>query len=1103
MNHSFSRVFRIAGGLFIALATMILFAFFFAVTADANAEETVYKLGEDRISFVVTYGDVWSESARSLGEDRYYKVLASVKLRKELTTDLFDFCDSKKKVVAIPDSYYILAADVVACNGSGAELARVTCEGKIAVQVIPKEVVVTIDSTALTKVYGVQATSPNWAFKPEPKNEQSKEAELDTDQIDSEENGPAQDAEETDGTSPDAEQNDSEQTDTEQNSGEQTDAEGTDSSGTDNAGTNSEQEVAEVWTIEFHSDGFDAKAHVGEYPLTPSVRVTKGTQDVSRGYHVTVMAKSGDDLSATPVFVVTSRTLSVSYPKEISLPFNNYFAEDGSSVGEPCVVEGVNGDTVIAYFRMKQNDLPAVLTVGEEYELEMYRYTLTPQEGDPAEYGTEDVFDYAPILSAPAKFRAKAGSVTLYQNANLRETYANDPAYFYLDPALFTYTYLSPFVEKYAGEIEFKDVALSSSVTATLVCTVEDAKKDAAIPAGRHRLSLKKFTCPAAETLVFEEGKGIFLTVEKRNLGKWTEEDGLEVTFDAEFDSESIFTREVLFDYGQISYKFTLTADLGGKKVGDVIEPSAMTVTASDESTEIDYSEVTIRIVKRSTGVTLIPAAPKRVAYKEDFGEFACLYVDYGTPSARAVKQEKFSYSYQYYRQGEDARFLGLPSKVGNYVVICSIDSEEYVAEPVEVSLEITRRMVTPYFEVAFSSKTYGESVAYTEGSTMKLVHLYLYDSTSGETDRTQEVSFSSSEFSGTLLTTAGLATNAVAGSYPFDVSGFRTGDNYSISASFIVYDTVLNAEVKEFTVNKGERPATPMPVYRLEGNAIVAEAAGSLKAKIAQTAAALDTAKAVSKKNSVRFSDLTYGATYYLSVCVTDDKNYVTADSEWSEVKSVTIPFASLVVNASTVTNDKVVFTCDELKPAVSGYEIRHRVGLGEWETGLEITGLKENTLYTIAFRAQKGEVVGETTELKVRTLRSPVESEKVEYTFNRATGMLTVSSSAPALEYRLLDSTGAFVSDSEEWVAADALPALQSDSFYTLQVRFAKSGSTPASEITEIEIDTYEHNLFALLSDWFLLIVAIGLLIATVVFIVLFVHSKRKVEREELEGD
>ena len=73
--------------------------------------------------------------------------------------------------------------------------------------------------------------------------------------------------------------------------------------------------------------------------------------------------------------------------------------------------------------------------------------------------------------------------------------------------------------------------------------------------------------------------------------------------------------------------------------------------------------------------------------------------------------------------------------------------------------------------------------------------------------------------------------------------------------------------------------------------------------------------------------------------------------------------------------------------------------------------------------------------------------------------------------------------------------------------RVLLAASGGTPGSAVAEFEIDTHKvkepFTIKGFLSDWFLALIGVGLLIAAVVFIAAFAKKKRKTDQEELGGE
>ena len=133
-----------------------------------------------------------------------------------------------------------------------------------------------------------------------------------------------------------------------------------------------------------------------------------------------------------------------------------------------------------------------------------------------------------------------------------------------------------------------------------------------------------------------------------------------------------------------------------------------------------------------------------------------------------------------------------------------------------------------------------------------------------------------------------------------------------------------------------------------------------------------------------------------------------------------------------------------------------------------------------------------------------APVARDRITWELDRNEGTLIVSSTVEHLEYRLLSNSGEPLS--EEWADLGSFTELEKDTTYKLQVRVAAQGDTPASDVTEITIDTHKVKtpfpLKNFLSEQFLLVVGGALLIALIIVIVGFVRTRKRANKEELGG-
>ena len=801
--------------------------------------------------------------------------------------------------------------------------------------------------------------------------------------------------------------------------------------------------------------------------------VTKGGEDYSDYYNVQLSVKNS---TAEPRISVLPRAIAFEYAEVALVPFNTYLLADGESVYS-LSQSGVNGETVTCYFRIKGAH-PALLTLGEYYEVEFYRYEVAPAEGEAVSYSAEELSDYAPsVLMTATAVRAKSGAVTIYQDESKIAAYQNDPSYLYLPLSAFSYSYRDAIVSAYAGSLSFKNVTLYEGVTADLLCSVE-CSLDRDITVGAYPMTLLSYEGEVIESLSFDES--VRLVVTKRNIGEYGETDR------AEIGISNSFAKRITLLFEEAQYEFELTADLTGKVVGDEVAYSSC-VALTDDNYEITFGDARVTVGKRSTGVSLVAPAEKTVLYGDEC--LLCLpYLQYGEEDEQ-ILEETISYRY---RVGEEAYRNGLPKAVGTYEVSCSLLSELYEASPVSVSLTIGKRAVAAYYELSSSRKKYGQTFSF---GSKDLALKKLYDCDRETLAVTGEgVNVPEGEFSGVYLRSTGAAASATVGEYDFDFSGI-VSQNYDVIKA-IVYDKALRATVDSFAVVKAAQAAPPEVECSAKtgDRKITVTAVGALEGQLSEKSD-YSSPKEDAGTGILNFTKLTCGRVYYLRVRVIDGQNYESAEGEWRET-TVTLPFPKPTVGVSSVTSSSAHFTVDKLKNSAEGYVIRSRVGSGSWKEGTEITGLQPNTVYTISFRAEKSGVVGESAEVTVRTLRAALPEEDFSCRFNKETGVLTVVTETEGTEYRLLSSAGEVLSD---WSDSPAFDELQAETQYRLQIRLAREDGQGASDVTEIVIDTHEPEppltFKRVLADWFLLIAGGAGVLLLAIVVPVFIKKKNKI--------
>ena len=839
-------------------------------------------------------------------------------------------------------------------------------------------------------------------------------------------------------------------------------------------------------TITFSSEGFDAAAKAGaSYPVSV-------TTDKPDCYSVTLSIKDAGTNDAVRL-TVSPRPIELAYESVALVPFNRYLMADGESVCSVSRKSDVNDDTIICYFRMKDS-VPSVLTIGDEYPIEYYRYAVKPDGEDASFYGAEESSDYAPTVSMTADtVRAKTGDVTIYQDESKIEERRSDPSYYYLSPDFFSYTYLDETVADYDGTLSV-ELPLYEGITVSLCCQVEedDALIGTNLPAGEYLMSLKEpYEGELIQSLTFE-GDTVRLLVNKKNVGEYREEEEEEAL--AEIGKVTSLTITIE------GYEFRLTADLTDPKdlkVGDKVAYTSCE-SLTDPNCEISYGEARVTVVKRSSDISLVaPSSEVSVLYKEGF-TLAVPYLNYEEEGER-VLEEKVTYEYRNYgSSGSYSRSENPPTKAGVYEVICTLSSFYYEAAPVIVKLSIAKRPIALYYEVASTTKAYGVSAAF--GSErpkigLKVTGMRDCDPETGEESGEIEA-VNDGDFSGTLLTSAGLSASAAVGEYDYDVS--RIGSTNYVVVKAVVYDKDGKLSEKFAVVKAAQPPALDPETLTVSVSTadrrITVKGTGALQGEVADNAG-FSSAKSAEGTDTLTFPGLTCGKIYYFRVRLIDGDNYESAEGVWSESKEVELLFPKPTVTLSDVTSGSARFTAS-VKNSDTGYTFAYRINSGDWKAGSEITGLSPDTKYSLSVRAEKGEIKGESRTIELRTLRAALPKEAVSCRFDKETGTLSVSSGTEGVEYRLLTPAGEVLSD---WSAEPAFGELTADTRYLLQIRQMGEGGVEASDVTQIEIDTREpekpFTFKDFVSDWFLLFVGGGALILLAIVVAVFVKKKNKI--------
>ena len=842
-----------------------------------------------------------------------------------------------------------------------------------------------------------------------------------------------------------------------------------------------------ITEVVFSCEGFLPTAPVGSYPVTVSA-IMKGEENVTDLYisQVTLDEGEGDVL-----YTVTPAPVSFEISEVATRPFNRYFLADGESV-HSVTTAGVNGETLTAYYHFKDS-VEGVLSIGESYDIEAYRYEVT-SSGTTTSYRLDQASNYAPTFSPDNDhIVAGKGLLTITQDPLVIEAHPNDLSYLhlpmiyeYLDAAVYkdldhpqeywlTITYFDESIILYFGA----DEAYQALPTRTW------------IPCGSYALTLEDYSHDVMDT-ISAEGE-LSLNVGKRTLAYQGQDT-------AEVASGDTFQKSVSVTYEGVKYDFTLTAGVAGRSVGDVLSYASAT-SLTNENVDLDYSAARLTMVKRSTGISIVSSVGSSVTYGDAFVP-AALWLNKGKAGESKLESETLIYAYS--SGNSTARTAGLPQDAGSYTIYCSLDSDTYAVAEKRIALRIDKRPVAGYFVLVTTSKVYGETFDFADSNNAQLTTLYELDASLQAADRTKVISgFTRDMVFGSSLTSAGGAKEAVAGRYDFDYSGVLML-NYRL-ATAIYWDKGANKAVRQFTVEKADSPAPPTVSLSISGRTVRVSASPlpSGTAELSLSSDFSDKLTATVSEGRASFSQLTYGARYYVRVCSVDSANY-DAPSAWASTQTIAAPFPSLSLTLVERECDAITVIAEPLENALEGYTLQYRVGsTGTWTDGSRAVGLDADRDYVIYFRAKNPYVEGAATQISARTLRAPVAEDDIALRYDRDLETLYIGSEVEGLECRLLSSSGEYLT---EWISYDDLPTLAKDATYTLEVRFAATEEKEASGILSIEIDTHEaetpFTVKGFLSDWFLIVIGGGILLVALILLLVLIKAKRRADKEILGG-
>ena len=635
----------------------------------------------------------------------------------------------------------------------------------------------------------------------------------------------------------------------------------------------------------------------------------------------------------------------------------------------------------------------------------------------------------------------------------------------------------------------------------TLHCSfvANDLAAGDALPAGTYLLALSRFEGDSFASVIFED---LSVTVSPLVL-QYEGEDTAQYEYEVYEYTHSVTWEEVTYTFDLVATMMNEDGDYA--EVGsEVPYDEPLVVSKEDASVMLSCEGARVSVVKRSTDVAI-----------EATGDFSAVYYgDSVTPCRAKFKglpltaEEGVTIRYSW-RRADDTAYIpnALPTAINSYVIKAELVSDRYEAAAFEFLMTIVRRPVLVRYKVTDASKTYGIAYSYTTQNTfssqnvgvVRLESIFTYDEATGTALRDKDYYSSATDVRSTVsgcgISSPGMAADAAVGSYAFEYNLIAV--NYDIKAVELYLFSNGNT-VTSFTVVQAPRPAKPTLTLETSGRAIMASSDGSsaIEAEISTESDFSSSVERVSSDTSTaRFANRLYGVKYYVRIRTTDDVNYVTAESEWSDVKNIAVSFLAPEVRSQSVTDTDAVFTASELQNA-GEYVIEHRVGTsGSWKEGLTVTGLTPNAKNTVYFRAKSSAATGAETSVEVVTLPAAVKESEIEWTYDRIKGVLSVESEL-SIEIRLVTRDGEVVYD---WTEESAFEEVERDGEYLLQIRnVTKDG---VSAITSIEIDTYKakepFTFVGFISDWFLVIVAAVVIIAFVIVTIFFAKLKKKIDR------
>ena len=843
-------------------------------------------------------------------------------------------------------------------------------------------------------------------------------------------------------------------------------------------------------TVTFASDGLAATAvPSGDYPLTKESVVKnkdeEDPEDVTDIYTITAKMPTLTDPAKTETakVFVEPKKISVAFATQENVIFNSYTIPNEEDCVAMLEVDGVNDEILTCYFRLTAEDRAKTsLEIGKEYQTEIYKYTVRNAENEevPTEY-----YDVSLAEDGITTVRAITGPITLYQTEN--ELYEGKSDYCRLDPSLFTFSYLDPFVKSYDGEkLIFPNILLYGE-TVELTFSVVDGEAGV-LPVGEHKLSFVRADKDEFNDITLAEDN-FYLVINDRILD-YTK------AGEYQYGLPSVSV-EAVFD--DVRYTFTLRVDTDAYFVGATDAKYIEDKVASDQDAHVflDCSKVHPQITKRSDGVSFRSTEEISMHYLSAAPIISSLVLD-----GDEITSEAGHIEYYYSTDGGETFTSqpGLPSSVGEYVIKTKLSEDSYyIATPTTTKLTIEKLPVILVYEVTKVKKSYGELFAFSSNSpkTARLDGIYAYDEESGRSgNNLVERSDIVSSAQGFGITSDGTAEDAEIGEYPLKHT--LTSNCFEIRKLFL-REINSSEETEVFTVVKGEFPPKPQITCSLSGSGRVLEvrssANGSVLVQVSKEESFSAKEEATLNKGVASFVKRLYGQVYYVRARVSDSAHYE-KDGEWCDSQAVEVPFPALTIARESVGVTEAIFSAEKL-PAESAvsYVVEYKVGInGSWKEGLTVQGLVPGKEQNVYFRARAGAVVGAEREMTVTTLTTAVSENDVEISYDRDKMELSAKTAA-SVEMRLLSRSGDIVFD---WTEGELFSDVPRDGEYILQIRNKADGED--SLLTEIAIDTHRIEpvtIKTVLADAFLLFIACFAVIGLVIVVIFFVRVKKKMDK------